>query len=258
MTDRDRSPDQVEGLLFGIHAVTAALQAEPCRLQRLWLLKSRSPNEERGVLAALAEARRVRIDWVDRSTLDRLAGGTKHQGVMARAQALTLLDESDLEASWDQFTNPLLLVLDGIMDPGNLGACLRSARGAGVDAVLLPKSRTAPLSAAAMKAASGAAEQLRLVTVSNLARRLKWLKAQGVWIIGAAGDGETVWHDAPWVRPAALVLGSEATGLRRLTRELCDYCVQIPLEGRVESLNVSVATGVLLFEALRQRRGQGL
>ena len=148
---------------------------------------------------------------------------------------------------------PLLLVLDGVTDPRNLGACLRSANAAGVDAVLLPKRHSAPLNAAALKTAAGGAESLKLVEVTNLARRLAWLKDQGIWIIGAAGEGKLQWNTVDLTVGCALVVGSEDRGLRALTEKCCDQLVHIPMSGTVSSLNVSVACGVLLFEAVRQR-----
>ena len=147
------------------------------------------------------------------------------------------------------------MVLDGVLDPRNLGACLRSAEAAGVDAVLLPKRHSAPLSAVARKVASGAAEQLFIVEVSNLARRLQWLKKQGAWLVGAVGEASLGYSSVDLNVPTVLLVGGEEQGLRKLTREACDYLVSIPMHGKVSSLNVSVATGILLFEVLRQREG---
>ena len=165
-----------------------------------------------------------------------------------------MADEQALKDQWPALgETPLLLVLDGITDPRNLGACLRTANAVGVDAVIWPKRNSAPLSPVAMKTAQGGAEGLFIVQVTNLARCLSWLRDQGVWILGADAEGEALWQSVD-ARPAtALVMGSEGDGLRRLTRTLCDQLVSIPMVGSVESLNVSVATGVLLFEVLRQR-----
>ena len=163
-------------------------------------------------------------------------------------------DEAELEARWDTFNNPLILVLDGLEDPRNLGACLRSADAVGVDAVLVPRRHSAPFSAAVRKTASGALESLFVVQVSNLARRLKWLQDQGAWLVGADDSAAAEYTEVDMTVPLVMVLGSEGAGIRRLTKDLCDFVVSIPMAGVVSSLNVSVATGVLLFECLRQRR----
>jgi 23S rRNA (guanosine2251-2'-O)-methyltransferase len=174
--------------------------------------------------------------------------------VVAETAQAELGSEAELELRFASLPQPyLLLALDGVMDPRNLGACLRSADAAGVGAVLLPKSRSAPLSEVARKAASGAAESLFIVAVSNLVRRLEWLKKQGLWVVGAAGDGDVSWSAADLSGPTVLVLGGEGKGLRELTRKTCDQLVSIPMRGGVSSLNVSVATGIVLFEAVRQR-----
>ena len=173
---------------------------------------------------------------------------------MLECHARELADEQALKTAWPNFgERPLVLVLDGVTDPRNLGACLRAANAAGVDAVILPKRNSAPLSAVALKTAQGGAEDLFIVQVTNLARCLTWLREQGVWLLGADGDGDQVWHAMDSSVPLGLVMGSEGKGLRRLTRSLCDQLVSIPMLGAVESLNVAVATGVLLFEVVRQR-----
>ena len=166
-----------------------------------------------------------------------------------------LAGEQGLRQRWAELgPAPLVLVLDSITDPRNFGACLRTANAAGVDVVIVPKRNSAPLSAVAMKTAQGGAEDLFIVQVTNLARTLTWLKEQGVWLFGADADGDEVWQSLDSVTATALVMGSEGRGLRRLTRSLCDKLVSIPMLGKVESLNVSVATGILLYEAVRQRR----
>jgi 23S rRNA (guanosine2251-2'-O)-methyltransferase len=167
----------------------------------------------------------------------------------------SLADEQDLRDKWTDFgPEPLILILDGITDPRNLGACLRTANAVGVDAIIMPKRNSAPLSQVVLKTAQGGAEDLFLVQVTNLARTISWLQSQGVWILGADGDGGIAWDTMDSQGPTALVMGSEGKGLRRLTRSLCDHLVSIPMLGSVESLNVSVATGVLLYEVVRQRR----
>lgn len=200
----------------------------------------------------------MRLSPVPRQELDRLAGngpdGLRHQGVLARMQAPAPGNESDLlELLTGLETPPLLLVLDGVQDPRNLGACLRSADAAGVHAVVVPRDRAAELTAVARKTAAGAAESVPLFVVTNLARCLRELRSAGVWLVGLAGEAETDLYQARLTGPLAMVLGAEGSGLRRLTREHCDELLRIPMAGSVESLNVSAATAVCLFEALRQR-----
>ncbi len=239
--------------IFGLHAVSAALEQAPERIRVLYVQKGRGGDKRKAALADQARALGVRVEFVDRAWLDRRADGA-HQGVLAQSQELTLADEKAFEAAWPEMRGPrLVLVLDGVQDPRNLGACLRSAGAAGVQAVLLPKRNSAPVNAAALKTAAGVAEQLFLVSVSNLARRLDWLKSQGAWVTGAAGEADLTYYQADFSGDTVLVLGGEEKGLKRLTREKCDQLVQIPMARGVESLNVSVAAGVLLFEAVRQR-----
>lgn len=239
--------------VYGVHAVTALLRNDPQRAQRLLVFEDRSDARVEAVLALAREAG-VPIETCARKRLDRLTHGGIHQGVVIAAESAEPGSETELELRWPQLPQPaLLLALDGVMDPRNLGACLRSADAAGVSAVLLPKHRSAPLSDVARKTASGAAESLFIVMVTNLVRRLVWLKEQGVWVVGAAGDAPMSWAAADLRRPTVLVLGGEGKGLRDLTRKTCDQLVSIPMVGQVESLNVAVATGILLFEAVRQR-----
>ncbi|MFP6836532.1 MAG: 23S rRNA (guanosine(2251)-2'-O)-methyltransferase RlmB [Pseudomonadales bacterium] len=241
-----------DALVHGIHAVSAVIRDDPGRVRVIYLQRDRRDKRLQAVIDA-ARSARIRVEFVDKRRLDRLADGS-HQGVAADCHELRLADEKAFEAHFAELAEPrLLLVLDGVTDPRNLGACLRSAEAAGVQAVLLPKRRSAPLNAAAMKAAAGAAETLFIVQVSNLARRLEWLRDQGVWVIGAAGEAPALWLEADFGGDAALVVGSEDRGMRALTARSCDQLVRIPMSGAVASLNVSVATGVLLFEAQRQR-----
>lgn len=239
--------------IFGLHAVEAALNTSPERIRALYVQKGRGKDGRRDGLVEKARELGLRVEFVDRAWLDRRADGA-HQGVLAQSEELTLASEKHLEAVWADLPVPrLVLVLDGVQDPRNLGACLRSAGAAGVQAVLLPKRNSAPVSATALKTAAGVAENLLLVSVTNLARRLAWLQGQGAWIIGAAGDAEARHFDVDYSGDTVIVLGGEEKGLRRLTREHCDHLVRIPMAEGVESLNVSVAAGILLFEAVRQR-----
>ncbi len=240
--------------VYGVHAVAALLGSDPGRVRALWVLDGRDDARLRDVVAA-ANAAGIRIERKGRRELDRATDGGRHQGVLAICAATVLASESEFELRFPLLPDPkFILVLDGVMDPRNLGACLRSAEAAGVSAVLLPKRRSAPVSEVARKTASGAAESLFIVEVTNLVRRLEWLKAAGVWVIGTAGDAATAWTAIDYVKPVALVLGGEGKGMRALTRETCDELASIPMAGAVSSLNVSVATGILLFEVVRQRR----
>lgn len=245
-----------EELIYGLHAVTAALQYEPEPVRGLWVERQRRDRRIQAVLDQ-ATAQGIAVHLADRAELDRLTGTGRHQGIAAR---LTVRQQTRSEADLPTLLTaaagpPLLLVLDGVQDPHNLGACLRSAAAAGVHAVLAPADRSASLNATVRKVACGAAEIVPLITVTNLARALRDLQAQGLWIVGAAGEAADSLYEVDFTPPTAIVLGGEEKGLRRLTREVCDRLAGIPMaEGGVESLNVSVATGIFLFEARRQRR----
>ena len=236
----------------GSHAALAVLKEAPERVRAVLVQKNRRDRRTADLLT-LAAQRRVRHEFVERRQLDRLAGAG-HQGVVADCHELALRSEAEFEERFDNWPDPkLFLVLEGINDPRNLGACIRSGVAAGVQAVLLPRRRSAPLSAAALKAAAGAAERAELFTVVNVVRRLEWLKRRNVWVVGAEGSTGTLFAETDLTRSIALVMGSEGDGLRALTRKTCDELAAIPMTGGVESLNVSVAAGVLLFEAVRQR-----
>ncbi len=245
-----------EEWIHGLHAVTAALKYEPERLHGLWVERQRRDGRIQALLDQ-AGAQGVAVHPVDRAELDRLSGGARHQGVIARLAAVRQrsYDEADLLGLLAAVEGmPLLLVLDGVQDPHNLGACLRSAAAAGVHAVIAPADRAVGLNATVRKVACGAAEIVPFVPVTNLARTLRALQEQGVWLVGAAGEVDDTLYDVDFTLPTAIVLGAEEKGLRRLTREICDRLARIPMvESGVESLNVSVATGVFLFEARRQR-----
>jgi 23S rRNA (guanosine2251-2'-O)-methyltransferase len=241
-------------LLYGLHAVGAALTHDPRSVLEMWVQAGRRDERLERLLEAAAGAG-VSVRQVARQELDRMAGGARHQGVIAQARSMPVLDEGDLEALLDRLTAPpFLIVLDGVQDPHNLGACLRTADAAGAHAVIVPRDRAVGLTATVRKVASGAAETVPFVQVTNLARCLRELRERGIWLVGAAGEAETELYAADLRGPLALVLGAEEKGLRRLTREHCDVLVRIPMHGSVASLNVSVATGILLFEAVRQRR----
>lgn len=239
--------------VFGLHAVRSLLQRNPARVTLLLAVESRSDKRMDEILA-LADTAGVPVRRVSRHELDDRLPGVSHQGVLAETGTSTRLSENDLPAFLESLKEPaFLLILDGIQDPHNLGACMRSADAAGVHAVIVPKDRSAPLSAVARKVACGAADTVPLIQVTNLARTLRVLRDAGVWIFGAAGEADEALYTADLSGPLALVLGGEGKGLRRLTREHCDHLITIPMAGSVSSLNVSVATGICLFEARRQR-----
>ena len=209
-------------------------------------------------LLTLARNQGVSISQAEKSDLDGRVSG-RHQGVVAvlnagaSADAIGMMAEGELIDRVTQSAEALLLILDGVTDPHNLGACLRSADAAGVTAVIFPKDKSADVNDVARKVASGAAEAVPWVRVTNLARTIESLQQAGVWVIGTDGDAETTLYDQDLTGPCAIVLGSEGSGMRRLTRERCDFVVRLPMSGSVSSLNVSVAAGVCLFEAVRQR-----
>ncbi len=240
--------------LYGLHAMQSVLENEPERVIELFVLKGR--NDER-LTNIVNQARRfgVSVQFCQRKALDDKVRGEQHQGVVARAKPARVLDESDLDQVLEKQEQPFLLVLDGVTDPHNLGACLRTADAAGVHAVVVPKDKSASLTATVRKVACGAAEVLPLIQVTNLSRTLKHLQDKGLWVIGTAGEAEQMIYDAKLTGPTALVMGAEGKGMRRLTRENCDELIKLPMAGSVSSLNVSVATGVCLYEIVRQRRG---
>ncbi|TCO74719.1 23S rRNA (guanosine(2251)-2'-O)-methyltransferase RlmB [Chromatocurvus halotolerans] len=249
---------------YGIHAVDGLLRQRPGGIARLCVLKGREDRRVQALLT-LAANQGVRVERLDKRALDAMAPG-RHQGVAAELSAevdrapstAQAWQEPDLLQVLDTAESPcLLLVLDGVTDPHNLGACLRSAEAAGAMAVVVPKDKSVGMTPTVQKVACGAAEVLPLVQVTNLARTLKALRERGVWVYGAAGEAAESLYDQDLRAPVALVLGSEGKGLRRLTREGCDALVQLPMAGSVSSLNVSVAAGVCLFEAVRQRRPTG-
>lgn len=239
--------------LFGFHAVTARLRQRPEAVHALYVQGGRQDVRARD-LTARAEAAGVAIHVADASRLDALAGHGRHQGVVAivdDALPYVALDDV-LEGTAEA---PLLLLLDGVTDPHNLGACLRSADAFGAHAVVVPKDRAVGVNATVAKAASGAADTVPVIAVTNLARTMRELKERGIWLIGADAGGESLF-EADLSGPVAWVLGAEGAGLRRLTRESCDRIVGIPLMGGVENLNVSVAAGICLF-ATRSARAKG-
>ncbi|MCG3722181.1 23S rRNA (guanosine(2251)-2'-O)-methyltransferase RlmB [Vibrio cincinnatiensis] len=239
-------------LIYGIHSVSAVMQRDPARIIEAYVLKGRQDDRLLPVLNELLRLG-VSIQEMGRKALDDKAQGANHQGVIAKVRPAKALNEHDLEAILSQHDQPLLLVLDGVTDPHNLGACLRNADAAGVAAVIVPKDKSAPMTATVSKVACGAAETVPLVRVTNLARTMRALQEQGVWFVGTAGEATHDIYQSKLTGPLAIVMGAEGDGMRRLTRETCDDLIKIPMAGSVSSLNVSVATGICLFEAVRQR-----
>ena len=240
-------------VVFGFHAVLSRVRADPASVLEIFLDETRNDARARD-LASAAERAGVKLMRVPTRRLDGFYGGGRHQGVVARIEVKSAADTVD--ELLEQVEKPLLLVLDGVTDPHNLGACLRVANAAGAHAVIAPRDRAAGITPAVSKVASGAAESTPYIMVTNLARTLAEIKERNVWVIGADERAEQTVYDADLPEAIAWVLGAEGEGMRRLTRESCDLLVRIPMLGDVESLNVAVSAGVCLFESVRRRRGR--
>ena len=241
--------------IYGMHTVRVMLERHPERVHSVRIAERREDPRVRAI-DALAQRHRRPVQRVDAQTLKQLLGDVAHQGVAADITPLPPWTEDELLAALAGAKAPLLLALDGVQDPQNLGACLRSADACGALAVIVPRDRAAQLTPSARKVAVGAAETTPVVSVTNLVRTLKLLKEAGLWVVGADVGAETSAHEADLRGPVVLALGAEGTGLRHLTRQTCDFLVRLPQLGAVESLNVSVAAGMLLYEAVRQRQAQ--
>ncbi|CAG1001265.1 23S rRNA (guanosine-2'-O-)-methyltransferase RlmB [Gammaproteobacteria bacterium] len=241
-------------IVFGFHAVSSRLRQNPASVQEICIDKTRKDARMQDLLAVAAQ-KGVRVMQMEKERLDGLAANGRHQGVLARVEDTPLPYQDIHDILESDLPEPaFLLVLDGVEDPHNLGACLRVADAMGVHAVIAPKDRAAGLNATVRKVACGAAETVPFITVTNLARTLRELKDAGVWVVGTAAEAEADLFSVKFNGPIAMVLGAEGTGLRRLTAETCDQLVSIPMFGTVESLNVSVASGICLYEARRQRQ----
>ena len=238
--------------IFGIHAVQSLLKSNPQRVNQLQVCRGRQDVRLKKLLA-LAEQHNVNVEWVTAKQLDERVDG-RHQGVAALCKEGQTYDESFLvDLVEQQGQNCLLLMLDGVTDPHNLGACLRSADGAGVQAVIVPRDNSVGVTPVVSKVACGAAEIVPLVAVTNLARTLRTLQQAGLWVVGTSGDADKTLYDTDLRGPLVMVMGAEGAGIRQLVRTQCDFLARLPMAGEVSSLNVSVATGVCLFEAVRQR-----
>lgn len=249
----EATPALSNDLIYGLHAIQAALEVKNTRVLEVWLSDERDDSRINDIVDA-ARKQGIKPHRVEVEQLDEMAPNARHQGGLAKCKPLGNLDETDLFKLIDDLNEPaFLLILDCVQDPHNLGACMRSAEAAGAHAVIAPKDRASALTSTALKVSSGAAERLPFIQVTNLARVLRELQQNGVWVVGTSGDCETTLFDADLKGPLAIVLGAEGRGIRRLTRENCDQVMYIPMQGGAESLNVSVAAGVCLFEAARQR-----
>lgn len=241
-------------LLYGIHAVDALLEKQPERFIEVYALKGREDERLNNILAKLNEWG-ISVQLMHRKAMDDKSEGEQHQGIIARVKTAKVLNDNDLDSLLESLTEPpFLLILDGVTDPHNLGACLRSADAAGVHAVIIPKDNSASLTPVVRKVACGAAESVPLIHVTNLARAMRSLQDKGIWIYGTAGEATQNLYDCKLEGGMALAMGAEGKGLRRLTREHCDQLIKLPMAGGVSSLNVSVATGICLFEVVRQRQ----
>jgi 23S rRNA (guanosine2251-2'-O)-methyltransferase len=237
-------------VVFGFHAVLARLRADPKSVVEIFIDETRNDGRMKDLVSA-AQRSFIQVHKVPTKRLDGFYGGGRHQGVVARVALATL--ERSLDEILDEVEKPLLLVLDGVTDPHNLGACLRVANAAGAHAVIAPRDRAAGITPVVSKVASGAAEATPYLMVTNLARTLAELKERNIWIVGADERADKTLFQADLPDSIAWVLGAEGEGMRRLTRESCDLLVRIPMRGAVESLNVSVSAGVCLFESVRRR-----
>lgn len=239
-----------------MHSVRHALSLHPDSVLELWVQQGKKPAGALEEILDLAQRHGVAVTWQPRETLDRRAAGAVHQGVLLTRRSGTTPLAADLETvlAGTAGKPALFLLLEGIQDPHNLGACLRTADAAGVDAVILPRDRAASVTATVRKVASGAAEHTPVITVPNVARALRTLKEAGIWIVGTADDAVRSLYDLDLTMPVAVVMGAEGAGLKHNTRKHCDFLASLPMQGTVESLNVAVAAGVCLYEALRQRQ----
>ena len=238
-------------LIFGLHSVKAAGEFHPENVLSAWV---ENTNESKtSEIVSLLEQVGIKIQYVPKKTLDHMVEGSNHQGIVIKIRELPQLGENELYCLVDQTQNCFLLILDNVTDPQNLGACFRNADAAGVTAIVVPKDKSVGITGTVRKVASGAVEDVPFYQVTNLARTLKTLQEKGIWVVGTAGEADKLVYDSDLTGNVALVMGSEGTGMRRLTRDNCDELVKLPMNGSVSSLNVSVASGIFLYEVVRQR-----
>ena len=239
--------------LYGLHSVQAALDYSPHKINQAWIDNQRQDKRLTQAIDALLDLG-IEPEKVDRKKLDKLSDGSNHQGIIIEVDLPAVLSEHDLQSAVENLEVPaLFLILDNVQDPHNLGACLRTADATGVHGIIITKDNAVGITPTVCKVASGAAETVPVYQVTNLARTLRWLKDHGVWLMGAAGEATQTAYQTDLTGSIGLVLGAEGKGLRRLTKEECDFLIKLPMIGQVESLNLSVAAGVLLYEVVRQR-----
>ncbi len=239
--------------IYGIHAVQAALDYSADKIVQAWVDPQRQDKRLNPVLDGLRR-HHVDIQKADRKKLDSLSDGKNHQGIVVAVRLPSVLSEADLKQKVQALSEAaFFLVLDQVQDPHNLGACLRTADATGVHGIITPKDNAAGITPTVCKVASGAAETVSVYQVVNLARTLRWLKQQQIWVVGSSGDSEQTLFELDLTMPVALVMGAEGCGMRQLTARQCDFLARIPMKGTVESLNVSVAAGVMMVEVMRQR-----
>lgn len=244
--------------VFGWHAVEAALKYTPRKIVAAWLDCNRRDKRNEQIRSLLNDLQ-LKVQPVNRNQLDKLSRQGNHQGVVIELEFPAQRSENQLKETVTKITEiPFFLILDNIQDPHNLGACFRTADATGVQGIIISKDRTVGLSPTVYKVSSGAAESIPLYKVTNLVRTMQWLKKQGVWMVGADATATQTVFDSDLTLPLAVVIGAEGKGLRRLTRDCCDLLIKLPMCGQIESLNLSVAAGVVLYEALRQRSGSNL
>ena len=241
--------------IFGLHAAQSALDYSPKKIQQAWVDQKRQDERLQGLIQGLRKTG-IAVEKADRKKLDNLSKGSNHQGIILEVEMPAMRSESDLKSVVTAYDGvPFWLVLDHVQDPHNLGACLRTADAVGAQGIIITKDQAVGITPTVCKIASGAAETVPVYEVTNLSRTLDWLKQQNIWVAGAAGEAEKTVYEMDINMPLALVMGAEEKGLRRLTREQCDFLFKIPMAGSVDSLNVSVAAGVLMYEIFRQRLG---
>lgn len=243
---------QNDNLVFGINPIQQLLDNNPAKIIEIFISTEKNDKRMHDLMHS-AKLNSISVQRIDPKKLDKMLNGQNHQGIMAKITPTVNLTETDLPALINSVAKPLFLILDGVQDPHNLGACLRTADAAGVTAVIVPKDNAVGITPVVRKVASGAADSIPLVMVSNLARAMKTLQELGVWIVGTDGNSEQLLYSVDLKGAIAIALGAEGEGLRQLTVKHCDYLVKLPMLGQVDSLNVSVATGVCLYEAVRQR-----
>ncbi len=242
-----------QSCVYGVHAVKSLLSEKPEQIIAL-LVQEGERQQKLQALLLIAQAEKIKIKKCTRSELNEKSGADNHQGIVALICAAGSQPKQSLEECINAADNPLVLVLDQLQDPHNLGACMRTAEAMGVTAVIVPQHQSVGLTPTVRKVASGAAERIPFYEVKNLAHCLKSLQALGFWVVGAAGEATKTLDQVDLTGPTVIIMGSEGKGMRRLTRDYCDFLVRIPMQGQVGSFNVSVATGILLYEAVRQRK----